>query len=381
MDDRSVPGGAASTDSGLVSRYEPQRDRAALLEFRRDHYGPDAARAQPAYIDWQYRDAPQVAGQGSPLHLARKDGRVVGTMGTIRTSLLVKGQRWPVAWAVDFAVRKELRRSGIGEAIAVASRAAEPVTRLVIDASVAAERIVLRGGYRPVAEVPLYVRPIDPRRWLRARGMPAALARLSSAMLPAFAVLDSRSLAFARKERIELLETTAFDERADALFAAVSPSYAVLCQRDRSWLEWRFDRCPEPTRYQRCWLMRRGGVVGYAVLRAGTHHGAPAGILVDYLCAPALIPALLALCLQRFRAAGAAVATCLHLNVSAATAFRSLGFFQRKSSWHFLVRPRSLADPAAILEASNWFITAGDGNVDRDRIEVAETASPPTPQS
>lgn len=371
MGERSLPGLGATDSDVVISRYEPERDGAALLEFRRDHYGPDAARAQGAYVDWQFRNAPQISQERLPLHVARKEGRIVGTMGTIGTSLVVKGERWPAAWVMDFAVRRELRRSGIGEAIALASRR-EPVTRLVIDATAAAKGIVARGGYRQIAELPLFVRPIDPVRWMRSRGIPAALGWLSSVAFARFAALDARSVAFARSERIELAETTAFDERADGIFAALSRSYPVFCRRDRLWLEWRFDRHPEPKRYRRYWLTQDGAAVGYAVLRRGTHHGALSGMLVDYLCAPRLVPALLSLCLQQFRASGAAVATCLHLNRLAAGSFRALGFFRRKSGWQFLVRPGSAADPAPVFDAESWFITAGDGNVDRDRNELAD---------
>ena len=113
-----------------VSRYQ-QRDRAALLAFRRDHYGADAAQASPAYIDWQYRDAPGTAELGAPLHVAWKDGRIVGTLGTLRTAVWVDGKPEPGSWVVDFAVHRDLRRSGIGEALGAASRA-ERGTRMIL---------------------------------------------------------------------------------------------------------------------------------------------------------------------------------------------------------------------------------------------------------
>jgi hypothetical protein len=348
-----------------MSRYEA-RDREALLAFRREHYGTGAAQADPAYVDWQFRDAPQIAERGPPLVVARREGRIIGALGTIRTFLHLQGRALRASWVIDFAVAREFRRAGIGEALGAVSRE-EGGTRMIIEAADPARGIAARAHYDPVCEVPLLIRPIDPARWLRSRRVPGALAWISGAALPLLAALDARTLKAASALGVELVETRAFDERADALFASLSLRYPLLCRRDRAWLEWRFERYPQPGRYRLHWLMRRGEAVGYAVLRPGTHHGAPSGVLVDYLCPPELIPALLGLAIERFRAAGAAVASCLHLNPFAAGAFRSLGFLRRSSGWRFLARAEAGVDAGSIGDEKRWFVTAGDTNVDRDR--------------
>ena len=375
MTEDSLQDREAADPGAAISRYE-DRDRPALLEFRQDHYGRGTERADPAYVDWQFRQAPQAGALGAPLHVARQGGRIVGALGMVRTSLVVDGQPWPAVWVLDFAGRKELRRSGIGEALGRASRA-ERATRLVMEAATPTRGILRRAEYHALGDVPLFVRPIDPATLLRARGVPSALASLSSAVLPPLAALDALALRAARREQVELVETAAFDERADSLFAALSHVYPVLCRRDRAWLEWRFQRYPEEGRYRLHWLFRKAEAVGYAVLRSGTHHGARSGVLVDYLCRPGLVPALLTRCLERFRASGAAVACCLHLNPFAAAAFRALGFFRRSSGWPFLIRPESDAVPAAVRDPRKWFLTAGDANVDRDREDGVPTPARP----
>jgi hypothetical protein len=350
-----------------VSRYQ-QRDRPALLEFRRDHYGADAAQASPAYVDWQFRDAPRTAELGAPLHVAWKDGRIVGTLGTLRTAVWVHARPEPAEWVIDFAVHRDLRRSGIGDALGAASRAAGG-TRMILEVTPAARGIANRAGYQLIGDVPLLVRPLDPPRWLRSRGVPAPLAWLSTAALPALGALDALALRFARSERMELVETPSFDARADKIFGALALRYPVLCQRDQRWLQWRFERYPQPGRYRMYWLVRKGEPAGYAVLRAGIHRGAPSGVLVDHLCHPEAVPALIGLCLERFRAAGAAVATCLHLDPSRGRDFRRLGFLRRNSGWRFLAR--AAAPGSAIHDPAAWFVTGADANVDRDRLPIA----------
>jgi GNAT superfamily N-acetyltransferase len=136
------PAGGAAAGAITVTRYV-QSDRPALIEFRREHYGADAAQADPAYVDWQFRDAPGTAGGGAPLHVAWKDGRIVGTLGTVRTTVWVKGQPEPAAWVIDFAVHRDLRRSGIGEALGAVSRG-ERETRMILEVTPAAARLSLR---------------------------------------------------------------------------------------------------------------------------------------------------------------------------------------------------------------------------------------------
>lgn len=361
----------------VVSRYE-RSDRPALIAFRREHYGEGSAQADPAYVDWQFHEAPGIPGEGAPLHVAWKDGRIVGTMGTIRTALHIQGRAAPAAWVVDFAVRRDLRRSGIGEALSVASRRDAGI-RLVIDATPATRGIISRTGYQRIGDVPLFVRPLDLRLCSRTFGLPPPLAWLSAAASPAFAALDARALRFARREGLELVEIAAFDGRADVLFAALSQRYPVLCRRDRGWLEWRFQRYPRAGRYRQYWLARGGEMAGYAILRGGMHHGLPAGILVDYLSPPELLPALLGLCIERFRAAGAAVVRCLQLNALAGRAFGKLGFFRRWSGWQLMARPESPATGELFLDPGSWFLTAGDSNVDRERDPIHGGGEGPNP--
>ncbi len=370
---RALSGGPQAGLRYEVSRYE-QRDRPAVLDFRRRHYGEADVRADPAYVDWQFRDAPGIPQLGAPLHVAKADGRIVGTIGKIRTSMYVRGQPVPASWVVDYAVEKELRRSGIGEAIAAASRK-DGGTGLSLEGSSFTRGMEARFHYEFIAEVPLFVRAIDPSRWARAHGVPAALAWVSNAALPALSALDAQALRSARRRKLELVQTRAFDERADALFAELSRrTYPVLCRRDRSWLEWRFERYPRKGRYELFWLMRAGEVAGYAVLHAGMHRGVPSGVIADYLCAPGQIPALLAFCVERFRRDGAAVVTCLHLNALAGNAFRKLGFLRRNSGWRFLARREAKELGAEVVDSRSWFLTGGDSNVDRERTPPA---SPP----
>src|SRR5205085_9334648 len=107
-----------------------------------------------------------------------------------------------------------------------------------------------RAQYGFIGEVPLFVRALDPRPWLDSHRVAAPLRWLSRAALPALALLDASLLRRARKERLALEETAAFDDRADALWATLRGRYPVLARRDLAWLQWRFERYPQRGRYR-----------------------------------------------------------------------------------------------------------------------------------
>lgn len=57
-----------------------------------------------------------------------------------------------------------------------------------------------------------------------------------------------------------------FDERWDALFARIAPAYGMLIERDATYLDWRYRRCPG-TDYFIAACERRGRLAGWAVFR------------------------------------------------------------------------------------------------------------------
>jgi hypothetical protein len=376
----------ASSASQLdISRYRGT-DLAALLDFRAARHGAGSLRADRAYVEWLYRlDRVE---EDASLFVCRTAGRIVGTEGLVRVGLKAGSEMLPAAWTIDFAVRQEplqglgLGLVGIGPAIARLARKDVSV-RLALDVTPGALRIGRRAGWTPLGTVPLWVRVLDTGALLRARGASPLLLAAARAGQLALRGVDAYAARRARQQQVELVSTARFDERADDIWESASPHYPVVCRRDHRYLSWRFDRFTIPARYERFWLQRVGRTAGYAVLRIDDHRGVRAGFIIDYFCEPALMPALLASCLDVFRDAGAVVVYCLHLNASAGTSFRRLGFLRRSSGWPFIVYARGVS-PAihrSITTASNWFVTAGDSNVDHAGSPDAGTEPGPLPRS
>jgi hypothetical protein len=78
---------------------------------------------------------------------------------------------------------------------------------------------------------------------------------------------------------------------------------------------------------------------------------------------------LLTTCSAWLRGQGVAAVYCIHQPTRYARSFLATGFLRRSTGWRAMVRTTGLSDAAraVIAEPSNWFITAGDSNVDHPR--------------
>jgi hypothetical protein len=143
----------------------------------------------------------------------------------------------------------------------------------------------------------------------------------------------------------------------------------VIARRDARWLAWRFDRFPWRGRYRRFLLLERGAILGYAVLRLGPHNGIESGHLVDFLCPPRVVSALLEQVVATCREWGASAVYCLHAGERFRSAFVRHAFLPRKSGFVVMACTTGL-DPrhaAPVRDLRRWYLTAADSNVDRPR--------------
>lgn len=359
-----------------VVAYE-DRHRAGLLKFREAQYGAGSPRNNPDYVDWLYSDPWQSRADRPALFIGLEGTRVVGTQGMLHVDLKVGQQELPAAWIVDFAVVTELRRrAAIGASIGLVSREGMKV-RLALDVTNSAVGVALKLGWSHVCDLPLWIRPLDVRQLVRTR-LPRFAAPAAGPGQAAMDGLLRLGLRFARRHRLELLATHAFDDRADALWSAASSAYPVTCRRDSAYLRWRFDRFPGANAYSRYWLMGTHGVAGYIVLRFGEHKGTRSAFVIDFFCLPTALPALMALAIEVCRDAGAMLMYCVTLHPSASASFRQLGFVRRGSGWPFMIYLHDLTPDAVRLlsDPSQWFISAADSNLDHWRALTPSTPSP-----
>jgi GNAT superfamily N-acetyltransferase len=330
-------------------------------------YGASSIVADESYVRWTYLQHPLASATEPGLWVYRKDGRVEGEQGMLPVAVKIGSATYRGGWVIDLAVSQAFQLKGVGAMLnEIAFKEAE--LSLGFEVSKAARRSFLRAGWQDLGTVPLWVRPLEASAVVRGREEDIPLrvaARATSVLLRAHEWLASLAVLLLRTE---LVQVQRFDERADRIWESVSPAYPVIARRDRTYLNWRFADFPRP-RYRLFYLVVARDAVGWVVLRLGERNGEPAGFIIDMLCLPRWLPVLLARCVSFFRAERASAVVCLHRSPSADRIFPALGFLQRDSGWPFMWRNRTLPSAAVQLASDplQWYLTAGDSNVDKPR--------------
>ncbi len=342
--------------------------RPELLRFLESMHGQRAHQARPEYVSWLWEGQSLRAGMPQ-LWVYRHEGTIVAEQGAVPVALKVGRTTVKAAWAIHLLVDPKHQLRGVGAVLSNRCFAEYDLV-LGLEVSDAARRAFRRAGWIDLGTVPLFVRILDPVRALAKKwpnrswtGPAAQLARFPLGVVDA--LVEARSLT----RRLEAEEVERFDTGVDFLFERAADAYPVIGRRDSSTLNWRFVDYPEPRRYRRLVFRHRGELVGYAVLRLD-RDGAPLiGHVVDWLATPDWAWFVLARCITLLKRWGAAIAYCLNLGPTGASALRQLGFIERDSGWPLMFRAKELPYEvmALLCRRDSWFITAGDSDVDRPR--------------
>ncbi len=350
-----------------AQRYDAE-ERHDVLAFRRGLHGSQTFVADPDYVRWLYEDHP-AAVQGTNLWLHRKEGRVVAQQGALPTPFKVLDRELEAAWAVEGWSTPELATRAVTPLLSEACLARYPVALNLDLPDENRRRALTQAGWIDLGQVPTFVRVLDSRRFLPHHFRRPLWRGLGAALDLSLSVLDRLIQARIEHRGVRMYEVDHFDARADELWAQVSPAFPLIARRDQTHLNWRFCDHPVSTRYRKFYFVRDDLVVGYAVLRLEPHGRPAVGHIVDYLCAPQWTWFVLGRCLRFFRRARMAGVLCVHQSPYGERALQQLGFVRKTHGLSLSYRAHDLPAREAALAArqGNWFITAGDGDVDRPR--------------
>ncbi len=348
-----------------VARYTPE-DRAAMVEFEEEMFGPQARQLDEDHFRWLFEQIPCRPDGGPQIWLCKKDAKVVGQQCGMPLRLKVGKGDFQASWAIDLMVRPRWRMRGVGPALSSTYIESNEVT-LGLGISDQAYRSFLRSGWTDLGTLPLYVRPLNIPRMLDGMCPDKRLLRWAArGVWPLLRLVDVARGLCRRPGGFTLQPIERFDQRADELWQEAREEHPVLAHRDYRSLSWRFDLSPVKEEYQRFYLLSNDRVRGYLVTRAGTRHGVPVGFVVDYLCPTDCQAALFAHGITHLRKQGAAAVYCSTVNRAGVSVLRSLGFRRRGSGSRFMAKVTA-ADPSisdAVGRSENWFVTSADSDVE-----------------
>lgn len=348
-----------------IDLFDPA-DRPRLAEFQHQHFGVDSLPARSDYQSWAYGGA---EGETPQFWVCRRNEAIVGQQCGIPFTLQVGAEALPASWAVDLMVAPEWRMRGVGPALSARHAEVCPIT-VALGMTDAAFKTYRRAGWLDLGAMPTWLRPIDLQRCLAASSfngpLLAMLARIGQPLLSVAARISALP---ARLAGATLVAIPAFDERVDAVWREACLTHTVQARRDLSFLRWRFDTLWADTGLSRFYVMRRGEVMAYAVLRVDPWRGIPVGVVLDFLARPGWTARGFALLLEHARRSGMAALACRILSVRAARALGSLGFLCLKQGVRAPTRAMVRLAPEfdrlkdAVAEPRNWLITAADSDV------------------
>lgn len=340
-------------------------DRPLLDEFQHQHFGSDSLPARPDYQAWAYGGS---AGGAPHFWVCRRNGAIVGQQCGIPFTLQVGAETLPASWAVDLMVAPEWRMRGVGPALSDRHAEANPVT-VALGMTEAAFKAYRRAGWLDLGAIPTWLRPIDLQRCLAASSFNGPLlAMVARVGQPVLAVAARLSALPARFAGAALVEIPAFDERVEAVWEEACLLHAVQARRDLAFLRWRFDTLWRDSGLKRFYVMRRGEVMAYAVLRVDPWRGVPVGMVLDCLARPGWMARCFALLVEHAQRQGMAALACRILSPRAARALGSLGFLSLKQGVRAPTRAMVRLAPeydrlkTALAEARNWLITTADSD-------------------
>ncbi|HVG32612.1 MAG TPA: GNAT family N-acetyltransferase [Pyrinomonadaceae bacterium] len=338
-------------------------EKDALLSFLRIAYPDDPRQSDQRFWEWHYLESPYVAPDNMPIWIAKDAEEIVGQMAAIPVELKIGEVQRRAIWILDFVVRPDYRRRGLGKRLVLAAEESCPV-RLGIATDAQHSPAILKSlGWAMLGKIPRYNRLLFPGNAIREISRFKTLRRLANvAYAPLRPRLNKRSSTHSRALRV----VEQFDSTFDALWREASVQWPCAVVRDSSMLRWQYTQQPGK-KFEALGLYEKERLVGYVVLFVRKHdaHGAlPKAAITDLCYHPdrplEIIDELLqgALQLAIERRVGALVTDVTDPLLG--ERLQRFGFWRTKNPQQFMVKSADHQD--LLYHSSNWFLTRGDSD-------------------
>jgi hypothetical protein len=227
--------------------------------------------------------------------------------------------------------------------------------------------LFIKMGWRLLGHLPFYIKVWDAGplvgEKIKNRFVAGILSSAANILLGVYGFFKKPR----RSDDIDIGMIGSFGEEADSFWSSLSACHEVVVARDKKYLSWKYDAHPD-MQHIRLRASRAGKVSGYIVLRCLQRPGAKKeGLVVDIIVGPGddkAILALLAGAFDYFRQQGCYAARCFINRKEIEKALRACGFLRRRPYMRFLV-DRKIEGLDKLDDFANWYITAGDCDIDR----------------
>jgi len=338
-------------------------EKDALLSFLRIAYSDDPRQSDPLFWEWHYLQSPHVTLGNMPIWIAKDADEIVGQMAAIPVELKIGEVQRRAIWILDFVVRPDYRRRGLGKRLVLAAEESCPV-RLGIATNEQHSPAILKSlGWAMLGKIPRYNRMLFPGNAVREISRFKTLRQFVNIV---YAPLRPRLSKRSSVHSYTLQAVEKFDSSFDALWREASAQWPCAVVRDSAMLTWQFSKQPGK-KFEALGLYEQERLVGYVVLfvRKQDSNGAlPKAAITDLCYHPSrpveIIDELLqgALQLAVNRRVGALVTDVTDPLVE--ERLQRFGFWRTKNPQQLMVKSADHQD--LLYDSSNWFLTRGDSD-------------------
>ena len=308
-------------------------------------------------VHWRWKYRLGAANLPPAFYWQEPDGRVLGFIGLMRTTLHAGGQRYPAAWFVDWHVTADKRGVGVGLGLLRQAEAAAGIL-LTLQGSADTRQMLPRLGWQHSQVPATWVRPLTSRfiaDWVERQAqvppwLRGTVRRAATVACPYLRCRQPVALA-----DVVLADVERFPADYDEVWQARATELSAALGRDSGYLNY---LCAEyPDDGYRLQLMRlRQEAVGHLIWRVDTDAGGMRrGRIVDALW-PRARPELVAWLVQsagwQLQQAGADYIECVASSPDLQAALRLHRFRARRSVpiWYHRL-------PAGAPHPDLWHIT------------------------
>lgn len=332
-----------------------------LPEFLRAVYPSEVRKTDLAYLRWFYQQNPNVGSDALPIWILRRNGQIIGQLGTIPVQLKVGATYTKAIWILEFVILPEFRGQGLGKKLVLAA-GEKYSTMITLGINEASTRVFTSLGWKPMGRIHRYHKFLFAGSSVGISGQRSLLREgLNRISFPLRASLERKNPKYTITcDRVFGPELGQLSEQAFA-------QRCVAVRRDHKFLEWQFLRQPGKLFDCIC-LYEEDRLVGYAILffRAGRDGGPPpkaaiSDLVYDSRNQNEVIGALLNAALQLAieRKAGSLVTDVLDARAEAR--LKKLGFSRIKNSPPFMAVSSEF--PNQVHDPANWYLTRADADI------------------
>jgi len=315
---------------------------------------------------WLNLENPFYLEKNLPCWVNISDNKARGYLGAIPVELKAGSQNVSAAWAIDFITLPEYRGKGVGRSLVEEANNHFDIFFSIGQTDMAAS-LFAKMGWKLLGHIPYYMKVWNAEPLLRKKIGNPFISRLLA--IPINLLLKSYHFfeKTAISENLEIQKIATFGEEADRFWDEIKDDYDLIVPRSRAYLSWKYDRQPGMD-YIKFLCLKKNGVRGYIVVRCIIgKYGIKEGLIADIITRPQdknTIHALIFSALKYLKNKGCSSVRCYMNHKGIEKDLIDCGFLRRRPRMRFLLH-KNISGLDETYDLNNWFITAGDCDIDR----------------